>query len=300
MVGEAGPEAIVPIPDVIRSNPGMHPATHLAHHLVDYLCNGGISRMATGGVTDYRQTIARPTMGGQPAPSAPGYIAHIQQMATGGTTPDYQVDGTAANKAYMANRSTSVGPGSYVNGKHYDYIPGGLDLTNVKAPQQLIASGSAPSNRMALGGVEPGFGASRTGAHEHPHIGGMATGGVAFGPQHEPPRMAEGGVIRPGQVINHPTVGMLPHGTAVVPIHEDGSPKSEVGGKPVDDHIKALLQHPDFQAALHGVTGNKSLFASGGDMNHPGNAQPDLHSLFSKLNDIDSKIQAMESRKRRG
>jgi hypothetical protein len=60
---------------------------------------------------------------------------------------------------------------------------------------------------------------------------------------------AEPGEIKPGQVVAHDVVGQVGHEgskTAIVPLHEDGSPKVEA----MKSNVKELLDHPEFKKAV--------------------------------------------------
>jgi hypothetical protein len=77
----------------------------------------------------------------------------------------------------------------------------------------------------------------------------MATGGVVPSETHVH--------IHPGQVVNHPEVGDIGEkgkSVAVVPLHDDGTPKTEA----MNDSVKALLAHPEFQKAVSNVVGHHS------------------------------------------
>jgi hypothetical protein len=79
--------------------------------------------------------------------------------------------------------------------------------------------------------------------------------------QAQPQAMARGGVIppsethvhiHPGQVVSGPQMGKVgtkDQATAVVPLHDDGSPKTEA----MQPEVAALLKRPDFMSALADV-----------------------------------------------
>ena len=97
--------------------------------------------------------------------------------------------------------------------------PGSMDLTNVKPPTQYASNTPSAPPAMAAGGVVP--------PETHVHI-------------------------HSGQVLDHPEVGKVGDGksaVAVVPLHGDGTPKTEAM-KPA---VQSLLTHPDFKAAVEKV-----------------------------------------------
>jgi hypothetical protein len=122
---------------------------------------------------------------------------------------DQNVAGSADNEAMMANRQSSVMPAMDLR------QPTQMPTMNLAQP--MLAQAQAPQApvAMAAGGVIPA-------THVH---------------------------IHPGQIVDHPEVGPVgdkKSATAVVPLHADGSPKTEA----MNSQVVGLLDHPEFRKAL--------------------------------------------------